>query len=142
MYYFFPVWISPSQCKPLILDFSSSPSLQGKDPLQLHQPEPAAPVSRQGPDQLPRPVLGLHHPGHLPALLGPTQQEAQALPGAQELQGQLQHTGKHPLTITGRLMGRDMQTGESLESITLNVLEQAFMEAELCTVLGGSSHHG
>uniref|UniRef100_A0A6I8PAT8 Uncharacterized protein n=1 Tax=Ornithorhynchus anatinus TaxID=9258 RepID=A0A6I8PAT8_ORNAN len=62
----------------------------------------AAPDGGQGPDSVARgsPALvpvALHHPGDVPPAR-PQEQEGQALPGVEELQGQLQYTGKHPVT--------------------------------------------
>lgn len=81
----------------LSLTLPSLFSLQCESLLQHHQSGPASPVSSQGPDGLLSPQDPLHHTGHLTALQQPAEQEAKALPGAQELQGQLQHTGEHPV---------------------------------------------
>lgn len=70
---------------------------QGEVSKQLSEPTP--PVRGPGPDQ----HGGAR--GHLPALLpqidglvsATAQQEAPTLPGAEELQGQLQHSGQHSL---------------------------------------------
>ncbi|XP_039675507.1 protein C1orf43 homolog isoform X2 [Perca fluviatilis] len=70
----------------------------GESLFQHHQPGPASPVCSQGSDRLSCPEHSLHHPGHLPALHRPAQQEAQTLSGAQKFQRQLQHTGEHPVS--------------------------------------------
>ncbi|XP_038624952.1 protein C1orf43 homolog isoform X2 [Tachyglossus aculeatus] len=60
----------------------------------------AAPDGGQGPDSVARgslALVALHHPGDVPPAR-PQEQEGQAFPGAEELQGQLQYTGKHPVT--------------------------------------------
>lgn len=74
---------------------------QGEVSKQLSEPTP--PVRGPRPDQLggARGLLPLLLP-HLDGLLSATaQQEAPTLPGAEELQGQLQHSGQHPLTGAG-----------------------------------------
>ncbi|XP_034747050.1 protein C1orf43 homolog isoform X2 [Etheostoma cragini] len=73
----------------------------GESLFQYHQPRPASPVCSQGPDRLSCEEHSLHHPGHLPALHRPTQQEAQTFSGAQKFQRQLQHTGEHPVRDHG-----------------------------------------
>ncbi|XP_067878901.1 protein C1orf43 homolog isoform X3 [Heterodontus francisci] len=59
-----------------------------------HPQSDTAPDCSKGPDLLFRDLLAHHHPGHLPTVQ-PEEQEAQAFPGAEELQGELQHTGEH-----------------------------------------------
>lgn len=92
---------SVSDSNPPIFCLSFPP--QGEGLFQHHKPGPASPVRSQGPDRLSCPEHSLHHPGHLPALHWPAQQEAQTLFGAQKFQRQLQHTGEHP--VRGRCDG-------------------------------------
>ncbi|KAG9469287.1 hypothetical protein GDO78_020898 [Eleutherodactylus coqui] len=57
----------------------------------------APPVCRQRPDRVSGELRDPNHPGDLPAVQ-PEEQESQTLPGTEELQGQLQHSGEHPVS--------------------------------------------
>lgn len=88
--------------------------------------EPTPPVCSQRPDQCCRAckrLLPLRLLPHLPHVSSAAaQQEAQALPGAQELQGQLQHSGQHALKSTRGAAAGDQCLHESLlpHSIRVN----------------------
>lgn len=89
-------YISIGRCYPCFEPIrSSGASTQGEGLFQQYQSGSAPPVGSQRPDGLSCAGRPLHHPGDLPALHWPEEQETQTLSGAQKLQRQLQHAGEH-----------------------------------------------